>query len=215
MKRLSILATLILIISHSVYTQNKQEKLGLIGELTYLKLTAENQGLIKLNDSILTSYDKSRFINLYNNMKVLSDQFLLQYISELNKRNSLRLYKKMDNLLFTKRLSEVTNADLNNKKLEQFKSALVKVQAAHNELINFKKTPDSDQPVLSTQSFWPAAITLAEITGALTFVTSTLKSIKEGNQKKVEKIASMLEASRLKSPQELINPKKMDDKPKE
>nr|MBK9651826.1 hypothetical protein [Bacteroidota bacterium] len=65
------------------------------------------------------------------------------------------------------------------------------------------KTSDkpNESPLLnmSLKGFFPATTSVEEWTGVLSFVTATIKDIRESKEKKVEKITTILNEVRLSS----------------
>lgn len=59
--------------------------------------------------------------------------------------------------------------------------------------------PIKENPnIFGLKGFFPSSSSVEEITGVLSFITSTVKDIRESKEKKVEKITAILDTTRLK-----------------
>lgn len=184
----------------------KAENLGLISELVFIKLTSENLATRIVNDTLIKEEDKIKFVNLYNEVKVISDQVILQLMSDCRRKNNLKYFKKIDNLLVEKSITQIEESDLRKTKLKGYVKNLKKINSVYNKLIAFKTSEKpNENPLLnmSLKVFFPATTTVEELTGVLSFVTATIKDIRENKEKKVEKITTMLNEVRLSSLQDL------------
>lgn len=213
-----ILMSLLSNISIAQNQDSKAENLGLISELVFIKLTSENLAIRIINDNQITEKDKINFVNLYNSLKVITDQIILQLIVDCRQRNSINYFKKIDNILSIKIISDLDELDLDKQKLKGYIKNLKKLNAAYKRLSVFKTSdkPNED-PLqnLSLRGFSLDKASLPDLTGVLSFVTATIKDIKESKEKKVEKIATMLNEVRLSNLEVLVKAKTNDVKEKQ
>lgn len=201
--------------SYSQSTLNKVKKLGIVSELVYIKYSSENYATRILNDSTIPENFKKQFVNIYQQTKTTSDQILIQLISDIKRKNSIRFFKKLDRLFLKKEYSEITIQDFRNKKMKSYIAALQSLYTTHNNLLDFQTSQMTSKELidsLSLKGFFPSSASLEEITGVLSFVTSTVKEIRETKEKKVEKISTILESLRLEVLKSLIKQEKTKDK---
>lgn len=197
---------------------SKAEKLGLISELVFIKLTSENLAIRIVNDTLIKEDDKIKFVNLYNDIKVISDQVILQLITDSRRKNCLKYFNKIDNLLVDKNITQIEESDLSKMKLKGYINNLKKINAVYNKLMAFKTSDKpNENPLLnmSLKGFFPIAMSVEDITGVLSLVTSTIKDIRESKEKKVEKITTILNEVRLLSLQDLVKGKTKEPDKKE
>lgn len=189
-------------------------KLGIISELVFMKYSSENYATRILNDSTISDNYKKQFVNLYQQTKITSDQVLIQLISDLKRKNSIRYFKKLDKLFTEKEFSEISTQDFIAQKLKRYTVALQILHTKHTNLLAFHpqemKLKDLEES-LSIEGFIPTTASLEELTGVLSFVTSTVKEIRETKEKKVEKISTVIESMRLEGLKNLIKQDKPED----
>lgn len=205
-------------ISFAQTQDSKAENLGLSSELVFIKLTSENLAIRIVNDTLIKEDDKIKFVNLYNDLKVISDQVILQLITDCRRKNNLRYFKKIDNLLVDKNVTQIEESDLGDSKLKGYIKNLKKIHLVYNKLMAFKTSDKpNDNPLLnmSLKGFFPPAASVEELTGVLSFVTATIKDIRESKEKKVEKITTILNDVRLSSLQDLAKGKTKETEKKE
>jgi hypothetical protein len=213
-----ILICLLASISIVQAQDSKAENLGLVSELVFIKLTSENLAIRIVNDTLIKEEDKIKFANLYNDVKVISDQVILQLMTDSRRKNSLRYFKKIDNLLVNKNINQIEESDLSKMKLKGYIKNLKKINSVYNKLMAFKTSDKpNENPLLnmSLKGFFPATMSVEELTGVLSFVTATIKDIRESKEKKVEKITSILNEVRLTSLQDLAKGKTKEPEKKE
>jgi hypothetical protein len=204
---------LVLFFAKTTFAQNqnyKAENLGLISELIFIKLASENLSVRVLTDNQIKETDKIRFVNLYNDTKIITDQVILQLIANCRQTNSLKYFKELDNLLLTKDINQIDETQLSNLKLKKYVKNLKNINIVSTKLINFKTSDKLTENVsqnASISGFIKTNITIPELTGVLSFVTATIKDIRENKEKKVEKIMSMLNDVRLSRLEDLIKDK--------
>jgi hypothetical protein len=214
MKKITLLTSLLLSTLFLTGEENvappKVEKLGLISELVYLKMNTEHFAIRITNDSIIADTTKMSFVKQYNTAKTLLDQILLQLIADCRGKNSLKYYKKLDKQFSKKKFADINPDDFKKRKLKSYLVNLKIVSAYFTRLNSFKI--EDEVELISMEGFLPAAITAAEITGAMSFITSTIKDARESRQKKVEKITEMLNELRLNPVQQLLTKPDKDKK---
>nr|MBK9651827.1 hypothetical protein [Bacteroidota bacterium] len=115
-----ILICLLASISIVQAQDSKAENLGLVSELVFIKLTSENLAIRIVNDTLIKEEDKIKFVNLYNDVKIISDQVILQLMTDSRRKNSLRYFKKIDNLLVAKTITQIEESDLSKMKLNGY-----------------------------------------------------------------------------------------------
>ncbi|MFW9973272.1 MAG: hypothetical protein ACFFDF_24015 [Candidatus Odinarchaeota archaeon] len=194
--------------------ENKAENLGLMSELIYIKITSENYAIRIINDTLIKQVDKIKFVNLYNDTKAITDQIIVQLIADSRRKNSLRFVRKLDNLLVKKNINQISEIDFHNKKLKGYVKNIKKSAITYSQLMDFKITDDSTKNplnILGIKGFFPSAISGEELTGMLSFVTATIKDVKESKEKKVEKLTEILDNLRLSPLQDLAKSEKKDD----
>jgi len=200
------------------YGQSKKaDNLGLVSEIAFIKMTSENLAIRVLNDTSVSEVDKVILANYYTDVKIITDQVLLQLIADSRSKNNVKYYKKLDKLIVKKTVNEISESDLKRPKLQGYIKALKKLESSFSQIQNYKitETPDIDPlSELNLKGFFPTSASVEELTGALTLVTSTIKDIREGKEKKVEKITSVLNELRLSSIQDLTNNSSKEEKSK-
>jgi hypothetical protein len=202
-KKTTLMICLLATVLLSKAQSNKAENLGLISELTFIKQTSENLAISIINDTLIKEEEKIKVINHYNNLKVISDQVILQLMTDCRRKNNLRYFKKLDKLLVKKTINEIGNSDLNSDKLNGYVKNLTKINEVYNKLININLAPKTNK----------SNIPFAEFTGAITLITTTIKDIRADNEKKVEKITSILNEVRI-SPIQNLNKVKTEEENK-
>jgi hypothetical protein len=202
-KKTTLMICLLATVLLSKAQSNKAENLGLISELTFIKQTSENLAISIINDTLIKEEEKIKVINHYNNLKVISDQVILQLMTDCRRKNNLRYFKKLDKLLVKKTINEIGNSDLNSDKLNGYVKNLTKINEVYNKLININLDSTIDA----------SNFTFAEFTGAITLITTTIKDIRADNEKKVEKITSILNEVRI-SPIQNLNKVKTEEENK-
>ena len=213
-----ILICLLASISIVQAQDSKAENLGLVSELVFIKLTSENLAIRIVNDTLIKEEDKIKFVNLYNDVKIISDQVILQLMTDSRRKNSLGYFKKIDNLLVEKTITQIEESDLSKMKLKGYIKNLKKINLVYSKLMAFKTSDKpNESPLLniSLKGFFPATMTVEELTGVLSFVTATIKDIRESKEKKVEKITIILNEVRLSSLQDLAKGKTKEAEKKE
>jgi hypothetical protein len=191
-------------ISFAQTNQTKATNLGIVSELVYIKLNSENLAIRILNDSTIDEEVKLSFLNKYTMLKTVSDQILLQLIADLKRRNKIKFYKKLDNVFTKNSIATATSNDVNHKKLKSYIDNFRKIDQ------NFQVVELSGANIVnqgkqsSFKSFLPSAASVEELTGVLSFVTATIKDVRESREKKVEKICVILNDLRLKAVQDLL-----------
>lgn len=197
---------------------SKAENLGLVSELVYMKLISENEAIRIMNDSMISTNEKIIFVKHYNNTKVIIDQVLIQLIADCKKKNSIKYFRKLDDLLVEKTIGEINEIDLNNQKGKSYIKNLKRIKMNFDELI-LKSVAIPRVPIVVSQQeffgFLPATPSTEELVGVLSFITSTIKNIKDRKEKKVEKITQILDELRLKPLQELVKKEKKEEKKEE
>lgn len=194
-------------------TNVKAENLGLISELVFVKLTSENYAIRTVNDTSISNLDKIRFVNLYNDTKVISDQIIVQLISDCKRRNSIKYFKKLDALFLSKTITQISESDFKNPKLKGYCNNLKKMNSVYSRLIAFKTSSKPTKNLLNNLSlngFFVEKASVEEGIGVLSFITSAIKDIKESKEKKVEKLTSILNELRLVSLQDLAKGEKKE-----
>lgn len=197
-KKTTLMICLLATVLLSKAQNNKAENLGLISELTFIKQTSENLAISIINDTLIKEEEKIKVINHYNNLKVISDQVILQLMTDCRRKNNLKYFKKLDKLLLAKTIDQISNTDLNCVKLNGYIKNLTKINEVYNKLININRNP---------------SLPIAEFTGAITLITSTIKDIRADNEKIVEKITSILNEVRI-SPIQNLNKVKTEEESK-
>jgi len=220
MKHYKIIIVLCLLanITFAQNTDNKAENLGIVSELVYLKLTSENLAIRIVNDTLISEQDKIKFVNLYNDTKVITDQIIVQLISDCRRKNRLKYLRKLDKLFVSKTISQVEESDFKNDKLKGYVKNLKKANIVYFKLIAFKTTDKpNENPLLNIglKGFFPAAMSMEELTGVLSFITGTIKDIRESKEKKVEKLTNILNDLRLSPLQDLAKGEKKEAEKKD
>ena len=213
-----ILITLLAKTSFAQDQDSKAENLGLISEFVFIKLTSENLAIRIVNDDLITEKDKIRFVNLYNDTKVITDQVILQLIADSRRNNNLRYFKEIDKLLLNTNITDIKESELTNKKLKGYIKNLNKINSVYTKLKTFAtsdKPNESPLQNMSLKGFSTMTTSIPDLTGVLNFVTATVKDIRESKEKKVEKISTMLNEVRLSSLKDLVKDKKNSTKEKE
>ena len=93
MKLITISLLLLFSVVNSAISQERLEKLGLISELVYLKNSTENTAIRILKDSTIQESTKIKFIDSYNTLKTMSDQWILQLIADMSRKKARRNLK--------------------------------------------------------------------------------------------------------------------------
>jgi hypothetical protein len=217
MKSIRFFFRLILVCALSLSAQNKLNKLGLIAELSYVKLTAENHMIANLNDTTLVSSERKDLIRKYLSLKTMYDQILLQLISDGVKRNRIKTFKKLDKALYQKEISEITEGAY-CRKVRSYLSSLKKANDAFDTFIRTIPKTKSDTTVAlvdESESAKSRAASLEDIIGILEFASSTIVAIGEARGKKVEAINKLLDSLRLSPIDALGKAKKVEEEKKE
>jgi len=207
---------LVILLAKTSFAQDqdsKAENLGLISELVFIKLTSENLAIRIVNDDLIKEKDKIRFVNLYNNTKIITDQFILQLIADSRRKNSLGYFKKIDKLLIEASIMNIKDSEITDRKLKGYIKNLIKINSVYTKLRTFETSDKPNENPLQNMSlkgFFQMTTTIPELTGALSFVTATVKDIRESKEKKVEKISTMLNEVLLSSLEDLVKDKKND-----
>lgn len=164
------------IISLPIWAQQKAN-LGFVSFLTYVKITAE-QKVAECSDDKVTN--KVEIIKAYNELRVLHEQLMVQLIADIKLKNSLKLYKELD---------QIYKGD--NTVTSHYKSLFDDVDA------KLKAIPKPDRNKRITE------LAVGDITDIATLVYGIIKDIQENHQKKVDGICEILNNLRLNSPIEL------------
>jgi hypothetical protein len=193
----------------------KLNKLGLVSELTYIKLTAENHLTLFLEDTTIVVSEKQELVSKYLTLKTIYDQILLELIADESRMNSIKYFKKIDNALYENDISDIDAMNY-SKKIRSYMTNLKLANAKFQEFIAFIPRPknkvDDLSITLQMKGFLPAAASVEEITGVLSFISGVIKDVREAKGKKVDAINSILNDLRLSSIQELGKPKEGKDK---
>jgi len=180
--------------------QNKLTKLGLVSELAYIKMSAENHLSEFIDSSSIIASEKKELLKKYLELRTAYDQIILQLISDNNKKNHIKYFKKTDRVFYRKSIEEIDEGNY-RKKVRRYISALKSANRLYKEFINF--IPKDNPKEKSTAQ---------DALGAFTFVSSTIKDIREARSKKVEAINLLLNDLRLSPIQELGKPKEDKEK---
>lgn len=157
-------------ISMLSYAQTKD---NLVGYLTRANLEIETK--------VLTDYcnctDKKQFIEAYQDVAVAFNSMInthLANLSQLRTRDALNEFKRINSANFV----ENDNA----------------LQKANSELEKFKKLNCNNQ-----KAFWPAAITIAEITGIGNAIVGLINEGKKRRDTQRDKLIGILETFKVPS----------------
>jgi hypothetical protein len=182
----------------------KATNLGIVSELTFYKLSAENLAISILNDTTVSKVSKFAFLQEYNELKIVSDQILLQLIADLKRRNRIKYYKKLDDLYTQSSIAKPKIEDVKIEKVKSYVYNLMKVDTTFKSVLDRGKSIMADIKESNPNKAFITTPSLAELTGALGFFTATIKDIRESREKKVEKICVILNDLRLKAVQDLL-----------
>jgi hypothetical protein len=196
----SIFIIPVLGLSQSV--DNKAENLGLISELVYIKLSSEDVAIRLSHDTITGQTEKNKYINYYNEIKIITDQIIIQLITDCRLNNSISYYKKIDQLLVRKTIDQSGENDVKNPKLKGYVKNLKRVSLINSQLNDY-----NPQKRPGLKFAFPSISSLGDIKAILDFITATIKDISENKAKRVEKLVDILNSLRLKSSQELLKDK--------
>lgn len=203
---LSILPALAFGHSHAQY-------LGLVSELTHIKMYSENLALSLLNDSNNSDEFKSRVVESYNELRMLDDQFILQLTADSRTKKGLCAYRKLDKMLTCKSIAEIKKEyydkdhHYHSEKLESYVWNLIMLNKAHNKFAKLKEEAYSKG--------YMACYTGSEGNKkADVMMYAAVNDISSNRERKVERVTMMLEDLRLCPVQKLIKKEKVVKKDK-
>ncbi|MBC8045415.1 MAG: hypothetical protein H7Y00_01325 [Fimbriimonadaceae bacterium] len=139
MKKSILLICLFFIIIQGIAQSedNKLNNLGLVGELTFYKQSAENHAIRIFNDKVLSDEQKSILLTKYNRVRVLNDQLILQLVSDLLKKKRTSYFKDIDAYFYYGKKQ-------NNKKVKMFITNWSIYTEAYHDMISFPAKPYMD-----------------------------------------------------------------------
>ena len=193
----------------------KLENLGLVSELIYIKLSAENHAAFFLNNK-LAKPDKDELVNKYARVKTAYDQVILQLIADSRAMNSIKYFKQIDEAIYTADISSLDPKYFKNK-TGSYLVNLKLANASFQKLIDFSPAIlPSAEPAPKQQEKGILPLSSDELLGIGSFINDALKDIREAKVKKVDGIIAILNELRLSPVRELVNPKEKEpDKQKE
>lgn len=171
--------------------------LGLIAELTYVKSTAENFLIKQMKDSTLTASYKSQLIDHYLRLKATYDQIVLQLMADQIRKNHVKYFKQIDKAR-NRQSSRKSNIGSCKARVKEY---LITLDTAYEEFQGFIEFKPQSGDIKKS------GISPENLLGVLTFVSTTIKDIREARTKKVDAINLLLEGLRLSPIQDLGNTK--------
>ncbi|MFA6151835.1 MAG: hypothetical protein WC716_10985 [Chitinophagaceae bacterium] len=126
------------------FAHSHAEYVGLVGELTHLKMCGENLAMSMLNDSNTSPEFKAKVIEQYNELRTLDDQFILQLSADSRTKRGLCNYRKLDKMLTCNSMAGVKkdyynkNHHYKNEKIEGYVWNLILLHKAHKRLAELK-----------------------------------------------------------------------------
>lgn len=190
---------------------NKLPNLGLVGELSYYKQTAENHAIRIFNDKRLSDESKSALLTRYNDLRVISDQLILQLISDMHKKKRINYFKNLDAYFYEGKKSK-------NHKVEVFLVNWNEFTATYADMIQYPTQQYMDSIIAeysernieeitqqnSTQTQGNIKVNPADPLASIGSLFSIYKNIKANNLQKVANIVELLNTLRLRDASELI-----------
>jgi hypothetical protein len=211
MKKL-ILVLLTLAAGLNLNAQNNPRNLGLMSQIIYVKNISENYMVALLTDSSQSKESKENTILNYNEVKMQYDQVILTLEQDMFLANSYREFKKLDKALRNSKTDTIDPRSLKDKKLQLYAMRLNKAYRTFQTSIYQKCFLDPKHPQAAGMgttalcgSYFMKLIpcTAGEIVAVGTIISAAIKNANDMKEKKVNKIAMMLDQLRLKSTAEL------------
>lgn len=181
----------------------KAEYMGLVSELVYIKQSSENLAQNILNDPNSSPMLKSEVTEQYNNVKTVSDQFILQLIADSKRKNSLCYFHTLDKKLVCQNMRQLKKEYYDERtyycsaKIEAYVYNLIKLNKLHHKLLNH----EGDMSYYSGETKGMPALD-----NVMNLFSTTIKDVRESRAEKVEKLSVMLDGLRLCPVQNLIKP---------
>ena len=161
MKLITISLLLLFSVVNSAISQERLEKLGLISELVYLKNSTENTAIRILKDSTIQESTKIKFIDSYNTLKTMSDQWILQLIADMSRKKSTKKFKRLNQILTERSIKNITQQGYEKKPIKIYLENLKIIYEKHQELLSTKRNIVEIDP-----------LSIKQITDVLTSISS-------------------------------------------
>lgn len=173
--------------------------MGLIAELMSVKMNAEIAASMVLSDTtdLVTTKDKKEVMEEYTQLRVLSIPVIAQLIADISKNNSLKMYKRLDDMLSQEKIQEINTTGIKNTKIRTY---LDNIKLIHNTLIQFySKAYDLSHRQISN----PKQPAVGDFIGIFTAIETAVKDFNEAKGKKIDKMVEILDATKIADINEL------------
>lgn len=185
----------LLIFGYSFGQSAKAERLGLIGELVFIKYSSESKAL----EIISLAKNPLEGIQKYNDVRIMADQIIVQLISDSHKKTNISVFKNLDALLVSNSIQKIEEDNLSDNKIKGYIESLKKLEKINNEFLKLQIAIDSPKGNRGNVK----SLSVEQGIAVFDAITKVAKDIKEAREKKVEKIVTILNDLRLKSIQDL------------
>ena len=175
-------------------------KMGLIAELMAVKMNAEVGVTMVLSDTadLISKKYKTEILEEYNRLRVLSIPVIAQLIADISKKNSLKVYKKLDKLLTQKSVQDINLNDIGDTKLKAYIENFKSLHATLTEF--YSKAYNLSHKQIGHPRF-PA---VGDIVGIFTAIETAVKDFNEAKGKKIDKMVVILDATKIADVKELL-----------
>lgn len=192
-------------VSHNTRLEN----MGLVSELTYIKLKAEK----RLSESFSEYSQKPMplsyaedLVNSYSNLRIEIEQLINQLSIDGSSKNKVRIYRKLDNAVKEHGLSGSSS----NRKVDTYLKALSVINKSFESFMNL-------EPPIVHMAF-KADEAAASITAIAAFIGSLkggADTVRENDLKKISAVTEMLKTLKLTVPKDLLSSEKVEAKEKD
>jgi len=198
---------------HSQSTDSHLAHLGLIGELSYYKVAAENHAIRIFNHKSLPDSVKSEVITRYNKVRSGYEQLVLQLISDLHAKKRLWYFKNLDRYFYYGKIKK-------RKKVHFFVENWIQLMGTYEDFITYPTEDYLDdvtgaypylyenEAILQEDEITPVQsglkINPLDPVGSASSLFRIYKNISMKNALRTNNITSMLYGLRLRNAAELI-----------
>ena len=198
MKKIAVLIFIITCLTETGKTQNSSglTKAGLTAELVRLKETSEAYAGKIMESDKFSKAQKEACLAKYRYLKMVSDQFIIQLITDLTIKNKPQIFKKLNAFFYDNAVLEPSGLDV-SKADAKIKNYVEEYNRVFIASLQFYSCTSGTQN-----------LTTPDPLDIITTVQGVIKDISEAKASKIEKLAKILDSLRLSSTNDLKDPKK-------
>ncbi len=176
-------------------------KMGLVAYLVSIKMNTESVASMILSDTILIKQkEKKEILEEYNNLRIISIPLITQLIADISKRNSLKIYKKLDQYFTENDIANITLHNISDSRLSRYIENLKSLDDI------FRKFYTKAYRLTHIPVGNPRVPAVGDITGIFTLIETAVKDLSDAKGKKADKIIAILDAIKIVGANELLNP---------